>query len=291
MVVTNEILNVGTDSALLNGEFLSGGGIETTWGLCYNTSGNPTREENSIEVLDTIFSKKINGLQKLTTYYVRSWATNELGTSYGEEFEFKTTDESGTFVDFRDDHVYRWVKIGEQVWMAENLAYLAFLTDPTITPTLDSNIYVYGYMGTNISEAMKTENYKTYGALYSWKMATKYCPSGWHLPDTTEWNELIDFLGGEKIAGGKMKDRGTVHWSEPNVGATNESGFSAIGAGMFAYEWNGFREMRESSNYWQSTDFNVSGTPMYFINNTENNIYISAITLKKPGYSVRCIQD
>jgi uncharacterized protein (TIGR02145 family) len=291
MVVTNEILNVGTDSALLNGEFLSGGGIETTWGLCYNTSGKPTREENSIEVLDTIFSKKINGLQKLTTYYVRSWATNELGTCYGEEFEFKTTDESGTFVDFRDDQVYRWVKIGEQVWMAENLAYLPFLSDPINNPTEDSNIWVSGYDGINIEEAKQTEFYKTYGALYSWKMATKYCPSGWHLPDTSEWNELIDFLGGEEIAGGKMKERGTVLWSEPNVGATNESGFTALPAGAFWPYQGGGIDLNYLAVFWHSIDSHDDYNTDYQISDGNTKIHLVGSHKKAGGFSVRCIQD
>jgi PKD repeat protein len=108
---------------------------------------------------------------------------------------------AGTFTDPRDGQTYQTVEIGSQTWMAENLNY------ETSNSWTYNNDPGYG----NI-----------YGRLYNWEAALSACPSGWHLPDKDEFNTLIVFLGGVTVAGGKMKEEGYLHWSEPNTGATNE---------------------------------------------------------------------
>jgi uncharacterized protein (TIGR02145 family) len=127
---------------------------------------------------------------------------------------------TGEFTDSRDGQVYKWVKIGNQVWMAENLNYE--------TP----NSWWYDN---------NSANGDIYGRLYTWAAAMNgesssnsvpsgvqgVCPDGWHLPSDAEWTVLTDYLGGESVAGGKMKEAGTVHWNSPNTGATNSSGFTA----------------------------------------------------------------
>src|SRR5690554_382234 len=140
---------------------------------------------------------------------------------------------SGTFIDSRDGNEYNWVQIGDQVWMAENLAYL-----PSVNMVADgsedaagSYYYVYGYDGTNVADAKATANYNTYGVLYNWPAAMNgtassttnpsgiqgVCPAGWHLPSDAEWTELTDYLGetgagagGGTGAGGKLKETGTI---------------------------------------------------------------------------------
>lgn len=292
-ILTREALEIRATSVTITGEYLSSGGKPTSWGVCYNTSGNPEKDENSISITDSLFAQTIAGLTSKTTYYARAWADNELGTTYGDAIQFTTSDETGTFTDFRDDKTYRWVKIGNQVWMAENLAYLPFLTPADVVPEKDSNIWVYGYNGTDISEAKQTENYKTYGALYSWKMANKYCPTGWHLPDTTEWNELIDYLGGEAIAGGKLKARGTEYWDAPNEGATNESGFTAMPGGYYLPNWDGFYSLNESAVYRQYLDntADVRFSATYEIYFNYEKINYSPNDSKLMGLSVRCVKD
>jgi uncharacterized protein (TIGR02145 family) len=292
-VETLEAMGIGTDTATIYGRYVSSGGLSTAWGLCYNTSGAPTKEENTFTTTDSTFSLALTGLEKTTTYYVRAWGTNSLGTGYGETMEFKTTDETGYFTDFRDDHQYRWVKIGDQVWMAENLAYLPFVSDPLNNPTVDSSIWVYGYTGMDVEGAKQTDNYKTYGALYSWKMANKYCPTGWHLPDTTAWNELISFLGGEEVAGGKMKERGTSHWYSPNDGATNESGFSALPAGAFWPGNGGGIDMHSLAVFWHAgslaldSEYNTD----YQLSKSRTKIALTGNHKKAAGFSVRCVKD
>lgn len=98
-----------------------------------------------------------------------------IGLSYSQE---KTsTDTSGTFIDNRDGHVYKWVKIGTQIWMAENLTYDA---------------------GSGSWNYFNDPAYATYGRLYDWETAKKACPAGWHLPDDSEWTILTDYVGGVK---------------------------------------------------------------------------------------------
>jgi len=116
----------------------------------------------------------------------------------------------GTFTDARDNHVYKWVGIGEQVWMAENLAY---------KPS-SGNYWAYNNDQNNIT---------IYGYLYDWETACNVCPSGWHLPSDAEWTKLTNYLGGEEIAGGKLK--ATTGWNSPNSGADNSSGFSGLPGG------------------------------------------------------------
>src|SRR5690554_3367234 len=139
---------------------------------------------------------------------------------------------SGTFIDSRDGNEYNWVQIGDQVWMAENLAYV-----PSVNMVADgsedaagSYYYVYGYDGTNVADAKATDNYATYGVLYNYTAACNSCPAGWHLPSDAEWTELTNYLG-ETVAGGKLKETGTTHWASPNTGATNETGFTALPGG------------------------------------------------------------
>jgi uncharacterized protein (TIGR02145 family) len=104
-------------------------------------------------------------------------------------------DPNGTFTDSRDNHVYRWVKIGDQFWMAENLAYL-----PSVHPSSDTldnlpHCYVYSYEGDSTKDAIENANFATYGVLYNWDAAQKACPSGWNLPTDKEWKVLEKSLG------------------------------------------------------------------------------------------------
>ena len=107
-----------------------------------------------------------------------------------------------SFTDARDGQKYKKVKIGNQIWMAQNLNY-----------DTSKGCGLYN------TDSSITEIYSRY---YEWETAVKVCPAGWHLPSLYEWNELTDFLGGSSIAGGKMKEIDTTHWRSQNTGATNE---------------------------------------------------------------------
>ena len=198
---------------------------------------------------------------------------------------------SGTFIDSRDGNEYNWVQIGDQVWMAENLAYL-----PSVNMVADgsedaagSYYYVYGYDGTNVADAKATDNYATYGVLYNWTAAMNACPDGWHLPSDAEWTELTDYLGGESVAGGKLKETGTTHWASPNTGATNETGFTALPGG-FRYNSGAFDNIGSNGYWWSATEGNATNAwnrDMFYLGSDVG----SYSSNKGVGFSVRCLRD
>ncbi|HPX80220.1 MAG TPA: FISUMP domain-containing protein, partial [Bacteroidales bacterium] len=194
-----------------------------------------------------------------------------------------------TFTDSRDGKVYKTVTIGEQVWMAENLAYLPSVVGPATESYTDPYYYVYGYDGTSVATAKATTNYQTYGVLYNWPAALSACPPGWHLPSDAEWKQLEMYLGITSAQadatgwrgtaeGGKLKEEGTTHWDSPNTGATNSSGFTALpggyrsNPGTFDYIGNGVK-------WWsspQSHTLSAWGRSLYY-----NNGHVSRSSLSK----------
>ena len=204
------------------------------------------------------------------------------------------------WIDTRDGQSYATIQIGEQVWMAENLAYLPKLIHPSNTSMTDPYYYVYGYEGTSVIEAQATDNYKTYGVLYNWPAAKKACPAGWHLPTDDEWKVLEKFLGmNQTVAdsvgrrgtneGGKLKEIGLAHWSEPNTGATNESGFTALPGGLFCGGINYFCSMGWLSNFWSST---VDGQSAWHRKlSCVNSKVERSMSYYDKGISVRCVKD
>jgi uncharacterized protein (TIGR02145 family) len=223
--------------------------------------------------------------------------------------EEKEDADSGTFTDTRDGQTYKWVKIGTQVWMAENLQYLPSVVGPGTGSRTTPYYYVYDYVGTNVTDAKATSNYTTYGVLYNWPAAMAgsgsssanpsgiqgVCPTGWHIPSDAEWTELSDYLGGENVAGGKLKETGTTHWTSPNIGATNETGFTALPGGYRFF--NGFFIYFGYDGWWWST----TESHGYFESNAyfalNRNMINEARWLggiywdKEVGFSVRCVRD
>lgn len=192
-----------------------------------------------------------------------------------------------TFTDSRDGKVYNIIKIGTQVWMAENLAWLPSVNPSKEGSAKDPHYYVYRYESDNVSEAKETSYFKTYGALYNWPAAKIACPKGWHLPYSFEWEKLIAFLGSHETAGGKMK--ALKEWSDVNIGASNESGFSALPGGHRG-SLGSFHNLNVISNFWSANDPESDETYYYFI-----KYYIASISKglidKNFGFSVRCIRN
>ena len=135
-----------------------------------------------------------------------------------------------------DGNVYTAVSIGTQVWMVENLKTTKYsngdLIGTTTPATFDISAeaapkYQWAYAGFE-------DNVFRYGRLYTWWAVTDIrgvCPTGWHVPTEDDWTALTTYLGGEDVAGGKLKEAGTTHWWAPNEGATNSSGFTALPGG------------------------------------------------------------
>ncbi len=199
--------------------------------------------------------------------------------------------ETGSFTDPRDGSVYKTIIVGNQEWMAENLRFLPSVIGPTKGSTTSPYYYVYGYNGTSVADAKATSNYSTYGVLYNWVAATTCCPEGWHLPNDSEWNQLIDYLGGQYTAGGKLKEEGTSHWIAPNTGATNSSGFTGLPGGEFA-SGDGFFGINSFGLWWSETE-NAPGSSIASYKDlrySESSVNLGSL-FKEYGFSVRCVKD
>ncbi|MGI6319980.1 MAG: fibrobacter succinogenes major paralogous domain-containing protein [Bacteroidales bacterium] len=207
------------------------------------------------------------------------------------------------FTDTRDNNHYNVVKIGNQIWMAENLKYLPSVVGPGTGSQTTPYYYVYGYSGTTVADAKATANYTTYGVLYNWSAAMNgaassttnpsgiqgVCPTGWHLPSDAEWTELTDYLGGESVAGGKLKETGTTHWASPNFGATNETGFTALPGGVRNLGGT-FNDIGLNGFWWSATEYDATNAWYRCVNFVGSNVnsYFSNLEV---GFSVRCLRD
>lgn len=182
---------------------------------------------------------------------------------------------------------YPSVIIGNQTWMAQNLAWLPEVSPSNAGSATDKHYYVYGYQGTGMADATATGNYATYGVLYNWEAARIACPNGWGLPTDAEWNTLTDYLG--STAGGKMKETGITHWSEPNTGATNETGFGALPGG-FRTRNGSFSGLAGNTFYWSSTgetDIYAWYRSLLSDNDQAERDYHG---YRENGFSVRCLK-
>jgi uncharacterized protein (TIGR02145 family) len=198
-----------------------------------------------------------------------------------------------------DGNVYKTITIGNQVWMKENLKTTKYndgkaiplVKDDMVWKELTTPAFCWNYND-------ETANKNKYGALYNWYTVNtnKLCPRGWHVPTNAEWTILTTYLGGESVAGGKLKETGITHWESPNTGATNEKGFTALPggsrnyAGAFNYTGSNVIFFRSNGCWWSSTglsDFNAYYRRLY---NSLSEVY-SSLSVKQFGYSIRCMKD
>jgi uncharacterized protein (TIGR02145 family) len=172
----------------------------------------------------------------------------------------------GHFTDSRDGKTYKSVKIGNQTWMAENLAYKA-----------SSGCWTYP----------NNENLE-FGYYYNLETAHNVCPAGWHLPSDDEWNILADYLGGSTVAGDKLKEAGTTHWEGPNSLATNTTGFTGLPSGSGLE--GGSISIGYSCDWWAATRSSAR------LGWTRGLFYTKTKLMGNPcnynfGCSVRCIKN
>lgn len=287
-VITADITGVTQTTATGGGNVTSDGGATVTArGVCWNTTGAPTTADSKTADGSGTgsFVSNLTSLTAGTAYSARAYAINTVGTAYGTEIQFNTLPAGeGTF-DY-EGKTYKYLTIGTQVWMAENLAWLPSVSPRTVGSLTQNYYYVYGYEGTDVAAAKLTENYTVYGVLYNWTAAKTACPPGWHLPSEAEWTILKDFLGTD--AGGKMKETGTTHWQSPNTGATNESLFSGRPAGYREYHgnWGGIGQY----GYFWSTDPDWQSAGVARLSYNLADLRITGMD-KASGISVRCLKN
>ncbi len=200
---------------------------------------------------------------------------------------------------------YQTVVIGTQCWMAENLNIGTMING---SQEQANNAVVEKYCYDNIPA-----NCDVYGGMYQWAEVVQYlngatnqaswnplptgdvqgiCPPGWHLPADAEWTALTTSLGGESVAGGKMKEAGTSHWLSPNTGATNTSGFTALPGGE-RYLTDGFYDLASYTGFVSSSQYSYNSGTFAWVRSMQNiTQMVGAGGLEKiVGQSVRCLKN
>ena len=193
-----------------------------------------------------------------------------------------------------DGNSYKTVVISNQEWMAENLKVSKY-NDGTPIPNVKT-VWSDLKTGAWITYYHKDTMNAKYGKLYNWFAVSpttngdkNVCPTGWHVPTDTEWADLITFLGGDEVAGGKMKEIGNVNWLEPNSEATNTSLFTALPGGLYM-DLGYFMLYKGSANWWSSTE----NDPGYVWSRSvfnDNQTIERGYTIKSNGLSIRCIKN
>ncbi len=298
VITTTDVSAIMVGSAKSGGNITSNGGSPViARGVCWSTNPIPKITDNfTSDGADTgSFTSSLNGLTCSTTYYVRAYATNSEGTGYGDVVSFTTLDTAYTLV--ADGRAYRAIPIGTQVWMAENLHVEHYRNGDPIANLVDDADWIGTYDSEEGGYCIwenTTHWMYLYGYLYNWYAvnSTKgLAPEGWHVPSDIEWNILINYLGGNSVAGGKLKQAGTFNWDEPNTGATNESGFTAIAAGFRKYENGDFASNGYVAVFWSSTskDETNAFTRALFAN--REDVIRHDGDNKGHGFSVRLVMD
>lgn len=293
-----EVFSLGSNAVTIKSDLIESKSPILSAGLCWGTNPNPTIANANIFAFlsDSAMYCRVEDLSPNTKYYGKLYAVNTDGIWYGEEFSFITTN---TVKDI-ENHVYNTVKIGEQIWMVENLRTTRF-NDGTDIPCISSpwsELETPGYCNYDFF----IPNTNVYGALYNWPTvnSNKLCPAGWHIPSDSEWKTLVQSIGGRDVAGSLIKSTVSAYWAESNLFATNLSGFSAIPGGasnggtigtFLGLGYNGF--------WWTSTvdysyDLNFGYNIFWAVSHGSSSVIRNGF-INKAGalnfLSVRCIKD
>ena len=321
-VTTNTVLIINSSTVECGGNVtVTGGTPVTARGVCWSTSQNPTISNSHTIDGSGIgsFISNITGLTANTTYFVRAYATNSLGTAYGEQRNFTTVAPDAspctgavTVTDV-DNNTYNTVQIGSQCWMKENLRTTRYANGTSIPLSSSTYSYTepYRYYPNN-----DQSNVSTYGYLYNWKavMGSSYsssanpsgvqgiCPTGWHVPSDAEWTQLTDYVSSQSqyvcssnstyIAKALVSTTGWNGSSETcavgnNPTSNNATGFSALPAGGYFISYDGFGRV---AVYWSAAETNY--TFAYYRHFHYNNAYVYRYDNEKLfGFSVRCVHD
>ena len=299
VVTTGDAQNISQNSAEVTGEIIDLGGSDIIHhGHCWSESPNPNVNDYNTDLGSATatgtFTSTLDNLNSNTTYYVKAYAENNAGVAYGYEISFITSGGGmgepcpGIETITYEGQVYNTVLIGEQCWLKESLNAGTRIDGGQLQDPNNGVLEKYCYDDDNA-------NCDEYGGLYQWNEmmqgsttpgAQGICPTGWHIATEDEWQELFDYLGGNNAAGGKIKEEGTLHWQDPNTGATNESNFTALGAGSYI---GTFYSKLFRNHLWTSDQF---GSQAVFW----ELLYVSAgvswtAAPKSDANSVRCLKD
>ncbi|HRG59010.1 MAG TPA: fibrobacter succinogenes major paralogous domain-containing protein [Bacteroidia bacterium] len=297
IVVTQPATNITATTIIANYTISNYGGSSISQsGICWSTSPYPTTSDNTaIGIIGNPLI--ITGLTANTTYYLRGYAINNTGVGYGNEIIVTTAlplvVNSGVGVNYNGHNYQSVVYANGQEWMTENLR-TAFYANGDSIPNVSSEAQ-WTTLSTgawvNVFNNVQYDN--PYGKLYNWYAVSdvrNLCPTNWHVADTSDWSSLINYLGGEFVAGGKMKSTDTLYWPGGNLYGNNESGLAMLPAGYLSHLWlfDGFGFF---GNYWcaeqeaVNTGYMLGLVPDFWQANIIGGIQ------KKSGLSVRCVKN
>ncbi len=287
-ISTFPITNITATSASGGGNVLAQGSSSVTArGVCWSLSKKPTISNSKTDDDSGMgsFTSSISGLSTGTTYYVRAYATNNAGTSYGNEVSFNSGSCVGTPTVTYSGKTYNTIQIGSQCWLRENLDVGTMMNGTK--PTNNNVIEKYCYNN-------HKENCTTYGGLYQWNEAMQYstlagaqgiCPPGWHIPIRAEYEKLRATMNND---GNALK---AIGQGSGSGAGTNTSGFSALFSGNH-YSWF-FNGLGKHAYFWSST----TSAGYYSLNAyglilpSDLSVIVMIDQSKGYGYSVRCIKD
>jgi len=298
VLATVEVTEVTLNSATSGGDITSDGGEDIiARGVCWNTTGNPTiTDSKTSDGKGTgAFTSSLAGLQKGSVYFVSAYATNSVGTAYGEPFTFSTQ------IDDIEGNYYNTTPIGTQIWMAENLKATLY-NDETQIPNVTSNTAWAALTTPAYAWAQNNEaTYKPlYGAIYNWYAVStgKLCPTGWKVPSDADFSAMEINLGMTVAQAGALEWRGTdqgkqlkntIGWSTGQNG-TNTSGFAALPSGYRAHTTGIFEGLGLINYFWTSTEQDAA-VALYRRLDGDNDAVYRGATFKRAGKSVRCVKE
>ena len=225
-------------------------------------------------------------------------ATTHKGQVFSATSEITVDEQGATTILDADGNVYDIVTIGEQVWLAENLKTTSYNDGSPINyPGKDKQAFMSAMNGNYSAYDNDLEGkFVVEGALYNWYAVNtgKLAPKGWRVATIEDYNILVEFLGGADVAGGKMKIPGNDFFKGDNDGATNTSGFSAMGAGMRNADDGNFGYRQVWGSFWTASETNETRATRVYVQYNETNFFVDTqgwAANKNAGHAVRLIKE
>lgn len=199
----------------------------------------------------------------------------------------------GTVTDI-DANTYKTIKIGDQIWMAENLRVTHYSNGDEIPNIKDSTLWASQIEGAycNYNNTEDLDTIATFGRLYNWYTTQDIrglAPKGWRVANSVDWLILIDYLGGDTIASKHLKEEGTLHWDGPN-NADNSSGFTALPGSWRYYRYYPI-QFGLYGSFWTSSLYSDISAPFLYLTTWNDNLVYKGFNYKVNGYSIRCIKE
>ena len=288
IIATDPVASITKTTAVSGGNISNDGGSAiTARGIVWNKTGNPLVGTDSIRTDASLtiglYTLNLGNLNSGITYYVRAYATNAVGTAYGNTLTFTTQPVLDTI-----GNQYTTITINGKEWFKENLKTTKYATGTDISNVTDNGSWnnlstgAWAYYDNNIT------NDATYGKLYNWYAVSDVrglCPTGWHVATDADWTSLTALYGTDAAAANELKS--TILWNTVNSN-NNNSGFGAVpgggrGGGLFG-------DITNKGFWWTSTLFDSSNS---YARRLEYNLdtVVRYYESNKSGFSVRCVKN